>query len=40
LTPDDFDIEQLAGDAVVRTESGGQAWQLTSSGDWRATEPF
>jgi hypothetical protein len=40
LTPDDFDIEQLAGDAVVRTESGGQAWQLTSSGDWRATESF
>jgi len=25
---------------VVRTESGGQAWQLTSSGDWRATESF
>jgi hypothetical protein len=40
LTPDDFQIEQLAGDAVVRTQSGGEAWQLTDGADWRSTASF
>lgn len=38
LTPDDFDVEQLAGDALLRTEADGQAWELSSGGRWRATD--
>jgi hypothetical protein len=40
LQPEDFEIEELAGDVEIRTQADGQAWRLTHGADWSATAGF
>jgi hypothetical protein len=40
LEPADFVIVSLAAPCRLRTQDGGQAWQLTESGSWQSIQPF
>jgi hypothetical protein len=40
LAPDDFEVRSRAGRFLLRTQDGGSAWRLESSGDWQPTAPY
>jgi hypothetical protein len=40
LAPDDFEVEELAGDALLRSQTGGEAWQIANGGQWQTIASF
>lgn len=40
VTPDDITVESLSGEATLRVQAGGEAWQTESGDDWSATAPL